>query len=166
MHRQPPERVTAINVLAGYLLPFGYQIGRGRLMPIVLTSWVIWVLVGIAAALAASGHRTHAADAPEGPSTVVSALLFLSWLVDGGVVLRLIGILAMRRRRPQPSILFLVICLTALVAASIALTLLGRTAPYRALALALAGGPPLFVGGGYGLYVLFILVFCRKARWN
>src|SRR5436309_1309216 len=47
MKRQAPGRVTAINYLAGIVLPWGYRIGRGKLLPIVIESWFRWLLVGI-----------------------------------------------------------------------------------------------------------------------
>jgi hypothetical protein len=34
------------------------------------------------------------------------------------------------------------------------------------LALAIAGGPPLFVVGGYGLFLVVMLTVGRNARWN
>jgi hypothetical protein len=36
----------------------------------------------------------------------------------------------------------------------------------KRLALMIAGGPPLLIGGGYGLFLLFVLTFGRNVRWN
>ena len=58
MHMQPMGKVGIFNYLAGIVLPWGYKIGRGKLVPIVIESWIRWVLLGAAVVvLAAHGYR-------------------------------------------------------------------------------------------------------------
>jgi len=44
---------------------------------------------------------------------------------------------------------------------------LGSASPNaKRLALLIGGGPPLFIGVGYGLFLLVMLTAGRHARWN
>src|SRR4051794_31396991 len=88
VHRQPPETVTFANYLMAIVLPWGYRIGHGKLRPIILTSWCIWVLLGASAVLAT--HARRHVSVPTEPvgqrNTTVMTLLALAWIVDGGVL--------------------------------------------------------------------------------
>ena len=99
MRMQPMGKVGIINYLAGIVLPWGYKIGRGKLVPIVIESWIRWVLLGIAVViLAIHGYRgassSPAGDYHRGP--VISTLLLLAWIIDAAVLFRIITMLAMR----------------------------------------------------------------------
>src|SRR5262249_37311956 len=48
LHSQTPQKVTPANYVAGFVLQWGYRVGRGKLSAIVAISWVIWVLLGVA----------------------------------------------------------------------------------------------------------------------
>jgi hypothetical protein len=95
-------------------------------------------------------------------------LLALAWLIDGGVLLRCIGVLATSTNRAHMtrSLAPLIAFLVAILAASMALVTLNNTSTAASLALGIAGGPPLLVAVGYGLFVLVILTVGRNARWN
>jgi hypothetical protein len=175
MHRQsPPEKVSWINYAAGVVLPWGYRIGRGKLWPIVATSWAIWMLLGVAvmaATVRTAGHTqagvvVATASSQRGP--VVMTLLCLAWLVDGGVLLRCIGLLATSAnpKHMMRSLAVPMLVLAGILVASIALVVANSTAIAAQLALLIAGGPPLLVGGGYGIFVLVMLTAGRNARWN
>jgi hypothetical protein len=173
VHRQPPQTITLANYLMGFILPWGYRIGRGKLRPIVLTSWTIWVLIGLAIALAinaridASGIATSfPASSPR--SATMMTLLALAWLIDGGVLLRCVGLLTTSTNRAHMtrSLGPLMALLIAILATSIALVTLTNSPTAASLALLIAGGPPLLVGGGYGLFILVMLTAGRNARWN
>jgi hypothetical protein len=56
MQRQPIGTMGFGNYLAGWTLPWGYRIGRGKLWPIVATSWMIWMLIGVAISLVTSSR--------------------------------------------------------------------------------------------------------------
>src|SRR5438552_1415621 len=45
MSRQELGKRGFVNIVAGFVLRWGYKIGRGRLIPIAVTSWSIWVLL-------------------------------------------------------------------------------------------------------------------------
>jgi hypothetical protein len=152
-------------------LPWGYAIGRGRLLPIALTSWVAWVLVGGASILVlANVHRAAGTEpAPAEDSTTVLILLLTSWLIDGGLLVFLIGRAAMMRSasgRLNTSILKPMGFLAAMLAISVSMFLIGRTPALTLLALLVTGTPIVLVGGGYGLFIAVMLTFGRNARWN
>lgn len=174
VHRQPPGKITPANYLMGFILPWGYRIGRGKLLPIVLTSWAIWLLIGLAIVLAMNARIDTAAIATSLPvsanprSGFMMTLLALAWLIDGGVLLRCLGLLATSTNRAHmtrslgPLIAFLI----AILATSIALVTLTTSPATASLALVIAGGPPMLVGLGYGLFILVMLTAGRNARWN
>src|SRR5262245_29781275 len=57
MHRTPVGKIGFANYLGGIMLPFGYSIGRGKLLPIVLVSWAVWVAAGaLVIILSANGY--------------------------------------------------------------------------------------------------------------
>lgn len=158
--------VTWRNRLAGFLLPWGYFLGRGQLPGIVLGCVLVWAALAGAVLL---GHGVQPA-APIGaqPANVAPGLswwLLIAWIVDGACLIYMIGMLrkhfvpASQVTRTQGK---LVLLLVAMLAGSIALHLGGN----GGLALTVAGGPTLLVGGGYGLFLGFILVFGRNMRWN
>jgi hypothetical protein len=53
-----------------------------------------------------------------------------------------------------------------MIGTSAALVTLSTTANAARRALLIAGGPPLFIGVGYGLFVLVLLTAGKNARWN
>jgi hypothetical protein len=172
LDRQPPGQITFVNRIAGYVLPWGYQIGRGKLAPIVATSWLIWVLLGTGAALTIGGvpSGSTGAQAPSAESatspTWVTVLLYLSWIVDGAVLARIASVSWIRQNPMPPSIVTASLVIGGLIAGSAAIKLFGKSAAATKLALIVAGGPPLVVGVGYGLFLLVALTLGRNARWN
>jgi hypothetical protein len=172
MHLQEPGRRSVINRMAGLILPWGYAIGRGKLLPIVIESWFRWVLVGAAVVLlTAHGNPESGLDPSRlrsSRSAIVTLLLFLSWVIDGAVVLRLVTIAATRARprRLPASILGPIAGIGAMIAASVSLTVFGHNPGLTALALLIAAGPLVVVGGGLGLMFLVMVTFGRHTRWN
>jgi hypothetical protein len=174
MRAQAPGRVTPINYLAGIVLPWGYKIGRGKLPPIVLCSWLGWLTIGTAAIiLTAQGCRPYGAGWSAHPATteyhrgsVVNALLFLSWVIDGAVLVRLVTVISTRSNPIPPGTLKPIAIITLLLLASIALAIFGHGAAQSNLALLLTAGPIVIIGGGYGLMILVMVTFGRNTRWN
>jgi hypothetical protein len=180
LRSQPPEKVTIANYAAGLVLQWGYKVGRGRLPAIVAVSWAIWVLLGVAMILSfharsdgsvgilSFGHSEQAAATPQVRSTATMISLAVAWVIDGGVLLWIIGLLAtstntvhmMRSLGPVAAVL------TAMIASSVALVTLTESTKAAWLALAIAGGPPLAIGGAYALFIVVILTGGRNARWN
>ena len=170
--RGAPGRITVVNHLAGALLPAGYSIGRGRLIPIVLVSSAVWIAVGVTAVLAIGGHGVggspRASSEPDAQvaSTTVRVLLYVSWLIDGLVLARLATVLSRRRGSASAGLLRIVVGLGALVIASAVLAIGSTSAAKLGLALALAGGPPLIALLGYAIFFTLMMVFGRHLRWN
>ena len=131
-------RVTWRNYLAGYVLPWGFRIGRGRLGAITVAAWAVWVLIGMAAILlmghlrwsgSASATDTPAAPAPDGPHPVLAVLLFTTWVVYGVCLLHLVGLLLNQFRAspgPRGTVLKAAASLVALLAGSAALWFTGH----------------------------------------
>ena len=154
MQRQPPEKIGIVNYAAGVVLPWGYRIGRGKLMGIVATSWAIWVLVGAAAIIAVTsrgeGGAAVSVTADGKRSPLVMTLLFLSWAVDGAVLLRIIGLIGTSAdpARFVRSLGTVMLAVLAMIGASVALVLTSDSALAARVALGIAGGPPLAIGLG------------------
>jgi len=173
VHHQAPQKITLANYLMGFILPWGYGVGRGKLRPIVLTSWTIWVLIGLAIVIAVNARIDAAAISTSLPnlsprSATLMTLLVLAWVIDGGVLLRCIGLLGTSTNRVHMtrSLSPLIAFLMVILATSIALITLTTSPTAASLALLVAGGPPLLIGLGYGLFVLVMLTAGRNTRWN
>lgn len=161
LRTSPVGRVGWQNRVAGYLVPWGARIGGGRLWPIPVVSWVVWMTVWAGAAV-----LTPPETVPLTGWEIATRIgLGAAWAIDG---LALGHLLATVRQHFSPasrsgrSLLTISAVIVGLVAGSLLLHLLGLTA----FALLVAGGPPLLIGGGYGLFLLVLLTFGRGGRWN
>lgn len=156
LRTSPVGRVGWQNRVAAYLVPWGWGLCGGRLWPIPVASWVVWAAVGTATVLLLSGSEPVA-----GWGIAVRILLFAAWVADGAALLYVLGSL-LRHVPPAPAILKVAAVLGGLITGSVALYL----GELPVLALAVAGGPPLLVGGGYALFFGAVLMSGRNARWN
>jgi hypothetical protein len=167
------NQITWRNYLGGYLMPWGYQLGRGKLPRIAVISAVVWTALAASTILAASAPTTATLPtgalptATPGPVIIPSTpwLLVLAWIVDGGALLYVLSTLSKHFAGSSSggrSLRKVSACLCLLLTASILLHLGGHSH----WATVVAGGPPLVVGGGYGVWVLVILTIGRHARWN
>ncbi len=158
----PIEQVTWRNHLAGWLLPWaGLFVGR-HLWPMVVGSWVGWVLLG-GAAISVARLSTAVADGLGGFGWVW--LLVVGWVGNieattriGRTALLTFGHGSSSRR----SLVKLMLGLVAVTITSVVLVMIGR--PWTAVAL--AWGPALIVGSGLGIWMGAGLIFGRNARWN
>jgi hypothetical protein len=165
MHRVPIGKVGFANYLAGIVLPFGYHIGKGKLLPIVLVSWAVWTAAGAAVAiLSASGYDPRAASADGSRHiTILTILLWISWIADAMAILYLLRVLTTRlgfASRSAPQMMLFIGILIAMIAGSALMWSFGMDWQ----AVTLAGGPILFLGGSYGLFLSVLLI--TKPRWN
>jgi hypothetical protein len=158
--------LTWKNTLAGHLLPWGYHVGGGTLPGLVLGCVAVWAAVAAAVLLAgAPGAAGAAPNQPAAASTGASPWLLLAWIVDGAFLFWMGGQL---RKYYQPGTSVtrtqrkLVLVVAAMLAVSVVLHQLG----HPGVALLVAGGPTLLVGGGYALFLGVILLFGRNTRWN
>lgn len=165
--------ITWRNHLAGWLLPWGYFLGRGQLPGITAACSTIWTLLATSSIVAratsaaptAALPATAAATAATPAEPTMPWLLVVAWVVNGAAMLYLLKTVLTAfgpGTRAGMSLWRFIAVLAALIAGSVVLQLSGNTG----LATLVAGGPPLLVGGFFGLWMLAMIVFGRNARWN
>jgi hypothetical protein len=148
-------RVTWRNRLAGYLIPWGWRLNRGKLWPLPVISWATWTAVCGAAVLLR--------PVLDQPSIGVRAALLAAWLIDAAALVYLLGTIAQATPGSRVGSLWkLVAVIVGLIGASVGLYLGGQTTA----ALLVAGGPPVVIGGGFGLLLLILATVGRNTRWN
>ena len=157
MQLQPIGMSTPSGRVGSSFVHWGFDVGRGQLIPAAVISWVIWICLG-SAIIALTQFRSQ-------PKHVA---MILAWTVDVVALFYTLGALdANRSRGLMPgSVLLVVIALVAMIAGSAALWGFVGTDRARVAALVLAAGPTLFIGVGYGLFVAVMLIGGRNARWN
>lgn len=153
------DRITWKNRLAAYLVPWGWRLGGGMLWPIPVASWAVWV--AIAAAVFVLLPPAGAAE----PGFGWRISLGVAWAVDSAALMYLVGTIrqhySFTSGKAGHSLRVICTVLVGLIAVSAVLLAVGW--PY--LAVAVAGGPPLVVAVGYGLFVGVFLAF-GNGRWN
>lgn len=162
--------ITWRNHVGGWLLPWGYTLGRGQLPGITAVCATIWTLLATCSILARATSVAPVATQPGTAATIAATasmpwLLVFAWVVDGTALLYLLKTVLTAfgpGTRASLSLWRLVSVLTGLLVGSVVLHLLGHSS----LATLVAGGPPLLVGGFYGLWIVAMLTFGRNARWN
>jgi hypothetical protein len=153
---QPVGLSTASGRIGGSFVHWGFRAGQGQLIPATVISWLIWTFVG-ATIIALTQYRSQ-------PRHV---LMILAWTVDVAALFYVLGVFAANRGSTGTmagTLLLLVTVLLGMVAGSVALWWLVGTDRARMAALALAGGPPLVIGLGYGLFVAVAVI--GGGRWN
>ncbi|MGH7712613.1 MAG: hypothetical protein ACREOG_15080 [Gemmatimonadaceae bacterium] len=125
------------------------------MIPAAVISWLVWMLLG-AAIIGVTQFRSQ-------PRHV---LMILAWTVDVAALFYVLGVIGTNRGSgTMPStLLMLAAVLVGMIAGSAALWWYIGTDPARVAALALAGGPPLVIGVGYGFFVAVTLI--AGGRWN
>jgi hypothetical protein len=174
MRAQAMGKVTIINFIAGMVLQWGYRVGRGKLPAIIAVSWCIWVLLGTAVVIAINAQfATSTTASPNATASVhepisilMMSLLVAAWIVDGAALLWVTGILLTSGNRSGQlrSLGPIMAILLAIIAGSALLILMHPSAATARTALLIAGGPPLVVGVGYGLFIILILSTGRGMR--
>ena len=158
-----PGTVTWRNYAGGWLMPFGYALGGGKLPRIVVACAILWFGLAAAGLLAARSSPTVGAPGAEPTPTVMIALVG-GWIVDGLVFVYLLGVLSKLRVSSQSgrSLLKVMFVVAALLIGSLVLHWCGASG----LAALVAGGPPLAVAAMYGGWLLVVLTMGKNARWN
>src|SRR5262245_59894565 len=95
-----PDVVTWRNYIGGWLMPFGYALGGGKLPRIVVVCAILWFGLAAAGLLAARSGPTVGAPGAEPTPTVMLALVG-GWIVDGLVFVYLLGFLSKLRVSSQ-----------------------------------------------------------------
>lgn len=146
-------QVTWRNRMAGYLIPWGWRLNRGKLWSVAVISWVVWTAVGGAAVLLRS----------DPPSIGLRAALLTAWVVDAAALGYLLGTIA--RATPGGrlgSVWKLAAVAAGVLGGSVGLYAAGQTTA----ALIVGGGPPAAIGGVFGLVLLVLATVGRNTRWN
>jgi hypothetical protein len=136
--RQPIGIATLGGHFGCSVVRWGFRAGQGKLVPATLISWLIWLVLG--SALIGAIHFPNALP------------IILVWMGDSLGLCYVLGVTMANRRsgRVAPALVKFALCLVGLIAGSAYLWVEAGTDGARAIAVALAGGPPLFVGIGYG----------------
>lgn len=154
---QPLGQATLPGRFGSSVVKWGFRVTQGKLTGAAALSWLVWLVIG-AAAITAGRVR----------GDMGYRLILLAWVVDFGALCYILGVWLSNRGggSGNPSLLLISAALVAMLGISAALWF-GNGAPgARRTALMLAGGPPLVLGVGYGLFLLVVLTVGRNARWN
>ncbi|MBC7782753.1 MAG: hypothetical protein H7144_02855 [Burkholderiales bacterium] len=158
--------ITWKNRVAGLLLPFGYAAGRGKLWPIVLTSWLVWVLVAVAVALQTDQRIASTSTTPDAtPSRAWAIVLMVAWAIDGAALLYVIGT-AVKNFTPGSRSGITLIKISAVIVGIIAGSIILHITGHTRSAAILAGAPPAALAVLYGAFVGIMVTVGRNARWN
>ena len=146
-------RITWKNRLAGYLIPWGCRLNRGKLWPLPVISWAVWTAVCGAAVLLRRDQ----------PPLGMRAALVAAWLIDAAALVYLLGTISQSTPGSRVGSLWkLVAVLTGVLCASVGLYLGGQATA----ALIVGGGPPAVIGGGFGVVLLIFATVGRNTRSN
>ena len=152
---QPLGQATLLGRLGSVVVRWGFRASQGSLVWSTLISWLIWLVIGglLLTMVRARGDLWY-------------RLLLLAWAVDFGALCYVLGVWLSNRGSGGLTLVAIAGVLVALLGASSALWWgIGSPAARRA-AVIVAGGPPLAIGAGYGLFLLIVLTVGRNARWN
>jgi hypothetical protein len=159
----PVGAITWRNWLAGYILPWGYDIDGGRLSTIVVASWGLWSYFG-ASTILLTGLEWPTEPPRETPSASATTILAGAINANG-----LVAFLCLTRmRRPYSSatyerMLWKIIVILVLVSGAGA-WLHHQGQPW--LGAGLAAAPLGLCLSIVGLYMATVLMVGRHARWN
>ena len=149
IQRQPMGVATKSGLFGCGFVRWGFCAGRGQLMPAAMISWLIWLLLGTAT-IAGVQFTPHLP-------------IIAAWTGDLLGLFYIIGVmLANRNGRVPASLIKMVLGLLGLIGGSAFLWFQAGTDGARAIAVAVAGGPPLFAGFGYGFVLAIGMVSQRK----
>ena len=148
--RQPIGVATTAGRFGAALIRWGFRAGRGRLTLAAMISYLIWLILGTA--------TITAIDFPAHLPIVVA------WSGDLLGLFYVVGVaLANRGGRIPAPLVKLVASLGGLIVVSIFLWFHAGSDRARAVAVAVAGGPPLFVGAIWG-FVLAMGALSGRSR--
>jgi hypothetical protein len=150
IHRQPMGVATTGGLFGCSFVRWGFRAGHGKLIPAAMISWLIWLPLG--GAIIAGIHFT--AHLP----------IIITWTGDLLGLFYIVGVMmANSGGRVPRSLIKVALGLVGLIGGSAFLWFQAGTDGARAIAVAVAGGPPLFVGVGYG-FVLATAMLARRGR--
>jgi hypothetical protein len=152
--RQPVGIATASGQVGAAFLRWGYRVGRGRLPPVVLVSWLVWTALG-AAVIALTVFRAEP----------LTRLMILAWTLDGLVLLYLIGRTARNSPRTRGAMLIPIAAVLAMIGGSVVLWRAGTESAHET-ALLIGGAPIPLLAACYALLMGAMMVGGRKGGWK
>jgi hypothetical protein len=165
LYTSPLGRVNWKNHIAAYLIPWGTGCNAGKLWPIILISWVVWLLIGATTSILFPPCEVL----PEMNLTLsqktIRVLLLVSWIADGAGVFHMMGLLTNRfdrKSRTSQTQIKVLLSLFMMITGGLILFLNG----FELLAVLVAGGPPFLLCLWYGSFIGIVLIFGRNTRWN
>lgn len=154
LSRQPIGETTAMGQVGAAVLRWGYRVGRGRLLPIALVSWLLWTLLGSAVILMLL-HRSE----PE------SVTMLAGWTIDLLALAFLVGRVLTNTPGSRGAVLVPALIVVGLIGGSALLWRVGSP-PARQSALLLGAAPIPVLAAGYGLVLAAMLLGGRKGGWQ
>ncbi len=154
LSRQPVGIATPTGQIGAALLRWGYKVGRGRLPPVVLVSWLVWTVLG-AAAIGFTAFRGE----PRTP------WMILAWGIDGLALLFLAGVLITNTARTRGALLIPTAVVLGMIGGSALLWMRG-TASAQEKALLIGGAPIPVLAAGYALMLGAMMLGGRKGGWK
>lgn len=147
--RQPLGVATLGGRIGSSVVHWGFRAGRGLLLPAAVISWLIWLVLG-GALMAALRTPEHAA-------------IIAAWTGDLLGLFYVVGVMLTNRGggRWPAALLKVALAIAALISASAFLWFRAGTDEARAMAFFVAGGPPLFIGAGYGVMLAVSMIGAR-----
>ena len=152
--RQPVGIATASGQVGAAFLRWGYKVGRGRLPPVVLVSWLVWTALG-AAVIALTVFRAEP----------LTRLMILAWTLDGLVLLYLIGRTATNSPRTRGAMLIPIAAVLAMIGGSAILWRAGTESAHQT-ALLIGGAPLPLLAACYALLMGAMMLGGRKGGWK
>lgn len=135
--RQPLGVATLGGRFGSAVVHWGFRASHGRLLPAAVISWLIWLIIG-GTAIAGVHFTTHLP-------------IFVAWAGDLLGLFYILGVMLVNRGgRISASLAKLLAALLAMIAGSVMLWFHNGSDQARAIALAVAGGPPLVTAAVYG----------------
>ncbi len=154
-------KITWKNRIAGYLIPWGHALRWGALVPIVITSWILWILIAIAVHLLTRDMPLHANRPSIPPINLIGVLTFSCWFIFTWAILYLVGNAKSNfgfSSNSGQTMIMLVALLTAILIASATMRYIGNST----LSLLLTGIPLAIVLVIATIYLVAVLLLFRK----
>lgn len=165
LRRVPMGRVTFVNRLAPIVLPFGFNLGHGKLWPVVVCSWAAWtVIAAVAAVHSATGFQLLVSSqlgSSNDRAPLLRLVTLISLIIDGIGIAYLADNATKYLTLRSPGLKPLAIVISTLLALMLGSIFIWRLG-YPRCGAALAALPPVVLVGFYSSF----LAVTRNQRFN
>lgn len=148
--QQPIGIVTWKGWVGSSAVHWGFRAGRGQMLPAAGISWLVWLILGCA--------LMGALQSPE------HAPIIAAWAGDLLGLFYVLGMMLASRGNGQlpTALIKIALAIVVVISGSAFLWLRAGTDGARAIAFFFAGGPPLFIGLGYGVTFTINMIGARR----